>query len=62
MIALPKTDSQPTENTERQAKRRAIVEARASVEAEGTISHADMMAWFRSLGTPDELPPPMPRR
>jgi predicted transcriptional regulator len=46
------------EEAEREAKRRAIAEARADVAAGRVIPHADMTKWLESWGTPDELPPP----
>lgn len=29
---------------------------------EPTVPHEDVMQWIKSWGTPDELPPPRPRR
>jgi len=45
---------------DREAKRLAITEARASIEAEGTISHEAMCEWLESWGAPNELPQPEP--
>lgn len=47
-----------TDDAEREAKRRAIAEARADVAAGRVISHADMCTWLDLWGTPNELPPP----
>jgi predicted transcriptional regulator len=33
-------------------------EAEADYQAGNVVSHADMVAWLKSWGTPDELPPP----
>ena len=60
MIALPMTEPTRTETAEDEAKLRAIGEARASVDKDGTISHTEMMAWFRSLGSTNEQVPPEP--
>jgi len=51
-----------TEEPEREAKRRAIAEARADVAAGRVVSHADMCKWLDSWGTPDELPKPILRK
>lgn len=45
-------------DAEREAKLRAIMEARADVAAGRIIRHEDMVRWLRSWGAPDELPPP----
>lgn len=45
-------------DAERDAKLRAIAEARADVVAGRIIRHEDMVKWLNSWGTPDELPPP----
>ena len=55
-IAMPETN--PPMDAEREAKRRAVAEARADVAAGRVISHADMCKWLDSWGKPDELPPP----
>ncbi|WP_413207859.1 hypothetical protein [Rhodospirillum sp. A1_3_36] len=41
-----------------EAKRLAIAEGLADVEAGRVISHEDMTAWLESWGTENELPPP----
>ena len=33
-------------------------EAEADYQAGNVVAHADMVAWLKSWGTPDELPPP----
>jgi hypothetical protein len=57
-IATPKNTTTPTDD--REAKRRAIAEARASIVEDGTISHETMGEWLGSWGTPNELLPPKP--
>lgn len=61
MTATPMTDPQPIIDPEREAKRRAVVEGWDSIEREGVIAHADMMAWLESWDTANELPPPEPK-
>jgi len=58
MTAMPMTEPQSVCDAEREAKRRAIAEARADVAGGRLISHADMCKWLDSWGKPDELPPP----
>jgi hypothetical protein len=58
MIAMPMPKSQINDDAEREAKRRAIAEARADAAAGRVISHADMSKWLDSWGSPDELPQP----
>ncbi|MCF8491718.1 MAG: CopG family transcriptional regulator [Rhodospirillum sp.] len=41
-----------------EAKRLAIAEGLADIEAGRIISHEDMTAWLESWGTKHELPPP----
>lgn len=45
---------------ERHAKRQAIAEAWASVEANGAVPHAKVRDWLLSWGEGDEVPPPEP--
>lgn len=58
MTAIAMPEPNHTVDAEREAKRRAIAEARADVAAGRVISHADMCKWLDSWGKPDELPPP----
>ena len=62
MTAMPMPEPICNDDAEREAKIRAIREARESVEREGAIPHAEMMAWFRSLGIAEERSPPKPCR
>lgn len=45
-------------SAERDAKRKAIAEARAAVVEGRVVSHQKMSAWLDSWGKPGELPPP----
>jgi predicted transcriptional regulator len=51
---------------ERQAREaeedRLLDEAEAEAERVGTIPFEEVEAWVRSWGTPNELPPPEPRK
>lgn len=58
MTAIAMPQDKPTGDGEREAKRRAIAEARADVAAGRVICHADICKWLESWGKPDELPPP----
>jgi len=60
MIALPHSDAAVRQDPDHDAKLVAVREARTAVENDGVIAHAEMMAWFRSLGTSRELPQPKP--
>ena len=50
-------DIAPDEATES----RLDVEAEADYEAGRVVSHADVVKWLKSWGTPDELPCPTPK-
>jgi predicted transcriptional regulator len=41
---------------------RETLEAIADIEREGTIPHEEMVRWAESLGGPNPLPPPQPRK
>jgi predicted transcriptional regulator len=43
------------------AEAAAIAKARAEIAAGLGIPHEDVIAWLRSWGEPEELPPPVPR-
>jgi len=59
MNAIPMPKPQySSHDAERDAKRRAIADARADVAAGRVISNADMGMWLDSWNMPDELPPP----
>lgn len=60
MTALAMIGPNSTPQDEREAKRQAIAETRASIREEGTISHEAMCRWLESWGTGNELPPPEP--
>ena len=51
-----------TSDSSRTEKLRAIREARESIEKDGTIPFEEIEAWVNSWGTPNELPPPQPRK
>jgi predicted transcriptional regulator len=61
---------QPTLLAETEAERQAreaeedrlLDEAEAEAERVGTIPFEEVEAWVRSWGTPNELPPPEPRK
>lgn len=38
----------------------ALREGEADADAGRVVSHERVMAWLKSWGTPDELPPPKP--
>jgi predicted transcriptional regulator len=59
----PTADETEISRQERQAwEAQAIEEALRSGEEEGTIPFAEVVAWVESWDTPDELPPPEPRK
>ena len=57
---------QPETEDERRARlaweARALDEAEAETEREGWIDGDEILAWMRSWGTENELPPPEPRK
>lgn len=61
---------QPTDPLETEAEPKAqqaeedrlLDEAEAEAERVGTIPFEEVEAWIRSWGTPNELPPPEPRK
>jgi hypothetical protein len=55
MLARQPTDPAEIDTTAQDAEDDVIM---AEVEREGGISHAAIMRWVRSWGTPGELPPP----
>jgi hypothetical protein len=50
------------ERAARLAEERLLDEAEANAERVGTIPADEVFAWLRSLGTPNPLPRPKPRR
>ncbi len=65
--AHPQTDSLPAETPEERRARlaweaQAIEEALESADRDGTIPLDEVVAWVESWNTPDELPPPEPRK
>lgn len=59
--------AEPEETAEEHAARlaeeeRLLDEAEANAERVGTIPADEAFAWLRSLGTPNPLPRPKPRR
>jgi hypothetical protein len=58
MTAMPISEPPPSQDQEREAKRRKIKAAREAIDRDGVISHARMVAWLDSWDTADELPPP----
>lgn len=61
------TDSLPAETPEERQARlaweaQAIEEALQSAERDGTIPLEEVEAWVESWDTPNELPPPEPRK
>jgi len=43
------------------AEARAIAEAEADIDAGRFVPHEQVVKWLRFLGTPDELPCPVPK-
>jgi predicted transcriptional regulator len=59
----PPDDETPEQRAARiEWERKAIQQALASIEREGTIPFEEVEAWLDSLGTANELPPPEPRK
>lgn len=59
-LSMPEPQT-PSYDAEREAKRRAVREGWDSIEREGVIAQADILAWMDSWDTPGELPPPEPK-
>ena len=63
---VPRTPEQAETEDERRARlaweARALDEAEAEAEREGWIDGDEILAWMRTWGTENELPPPEPRK
>lgn len=52
----------PLNETEREAKHRAIQEGLRAAAEGRVVPHAEVRRWLLSLGTDKELPRPLPKR